>query len=429
MSSDADHEGGLPETRGFSGLASLVSDVSSVVDRARGDVGDATGISTSSQPLAGSRTPGISGSSVSDDGSAGRERQETSEERPSPLTVSGGDDQDTRSSSSRMLLWIGGFAVSAVVWFAMSSGGTKDSSGPTQPVATAAAPVFREQSETPRSYAVAALNANVRAQPSTRSKVLGTLERGTPLIEIERRDGFTKFRGNDGVEKWISTDILIETADLSRLQSSSPEDYIEARKRFAPIERLTEHLGRLSPQIDSLLRQVETRQAGLLATISEIEGHERPVIDVDSAGGLWFSLSARAAADAGDHGKAIMMTTAAIFADPMKADYHTALGFSAIVLGQRELLQFAAEALPALAPGATNTWIVVGVNAALDGKKDLAHGALLAAIDRSRNRSTTLRVLRGIAARSSDAEVVAAVNEALATHEESASATGTASGN
>lgn len=65
-------------------------------------------------------------------------------------------------------------------------------------------------------------------------------------------------------------------------------------------------------------------------------------------------------------------------------------------------------------PGATNTWIVVGINAALTGKTDLAHGALLAALDRSRNRATTVRVLRGLAARSEDDAVVAAVNAALA---------------
>ena len=105
--------------------------------------------------------------------------------------------------------------------------------------------------------------------------------------------------------------------------------------------------------------------------------------------------------------------TAAIYADPLKVDYHTALGFSAIALGQRELLEVQAAILPALAPGATNTWIVVGINAALTGKTDLAQGALLAALDRSRNRATTVRVLRGMAARSEDGAVVAAVNAAL----------------
>jgi hypothetical protein len=172
--------------------------------------------------------------------------------------------------------------------------------------------------------------------------------------------------------------------------------------------------------------QIEGRQDGAATTISEIEGFERPAVDADTAAGRWFSLAARAAADAGDHVEAIRLTTAAIYADPLKVDYHTALGFSAIASGQRELLQVTAAILPSLAPGATNTWIVVGVNGALTGETDLAHGALLTALDRSRNRATTVRVLRGMAARSQDDAVVAAVNAALAAANEPLSEAGAA---
>lgn len=429
MSSDPGHERDSPERRGFSGLASLVSDVSSVVDGASGDARATTENSASVESLAESRSSGSTGSSPSVDASADRERRSTSEGGSPPLTVSGGGYQDTSGSSSRGLLWLGAVAVCAVVLFAVFGGGMQGSSGPAQSIATAAAPALREQSATPRVYAVAALNANLRALPSTRSKVIGTLRRGAPVVEIERRDGFIKSRGGGDIEGWISSDILIEMADLTRLQSSSPADYIAARERFTPIEKLTEHLDRISPQVRSLLLQIEGRQDGVSTTISEIEGYERPAIEADSAGGLWFSLAARAAADAGDHVEAIRLTTAAIYADPLKVDYHTAMGFSAIALGQRQPLQVTSTILPALAPGATNTWIVVGIDAALHGKTDLAHGALLAAIDRSRNRATTVRVLRGMAARSEDAAVIAAVNGALDARKDSAPTVGAASGN
>jgi len=274
-------------------------------------------------------------------------------------------------------------------------------------------PSAREQTETPRLYAVAALNANLRALPSTRSKVIGTLKRGAPVVALDHRNGFIMLRVNGDVEGWISSDIVIDMADLTRLQSTSPADYIAARERFTPIERLTEHLERMSPQVRSLLWQVEGQYDGVATTISEIEGHERPAMEVDSAAGLWFSLAARAAADAGDHVEAIRLTTAAIYADPFKVDYHTALGFSAIAIGQRDLLKVTAAILPSLAPGATNTWIVVGINAALNGETDLARGALLSALERSRNRATTARALRGMAARSADTAVIAAVRGAL----------------
>lgn len=426
MASDTGQDGESPERRGFSGLASLVSDVSSVVDGASGDVRATAAKSASAERLAGSRSPGTTGSGAPVEANADRERRRTSEGGSPPLTVSGGGDQGTSGSSSRVLLWLGALAVGAVVLFAVFGGGRQSSSGPAQSIASTEAPVVRGQNETPRVYAVAALNANLRALPTTRSKVVGTLRRGAPVVEIDRRDGFIKSRGTGDIEGWISSDILIEMSDLARLQSSSTADYIAARERFTPIERLTEHLDRVSPQVRSLLLQIEGRQDGAATTISEIEGFERPAVDADTAAGLWFSLAARAAADAGDHVEAIRLTTAAIYADPLKVDYHTALGFSAIASGQRELLQVTAAILPSLAPGATNTWIVVGVNGALTGETDLAHGALLTALDRSRNRATTVRVLRGMAARSQDDAVVAAVNAALAAANEPLSEAGAA---
>jgi uncharacterized protein YgiM (DUF1202 family) len=414
VASDTGHDGESPERRGFSGLASLVSDVSSVVDGASGEGRATVADSASAERLASSRSPGTTGAGTPVGANADRQRQGTSVERSSPVTVSVSGDQSTSGSSSRVLLWLGAFAVGAVVLFAVLGGGKQGSIGPVQPIAPTEAPVVRGQNETPRVYAVAALNANLRALPTTRSKVIGTLKRGTPVVEIDRRDGFIKLRLSGDIEGWISSDILIEMSELARLRSSSTADYIAARERFTPIERLTEHLDRMSPHVRSLLSQIEGRQDGAATTISEIERYERPVIETDSAAGLWFSLAARAAANAGDHVEAMRLTTAAIYADPLKVDYHTALGFSAIALGQRELLRVTAAILPSLAPGATNTWIVVGVNAALTGKADLAHGALLAALDRSRNRDTTVRVLRRMAARSEDDAVVAAVNSALA---------------
>lgn len=427
--SDPGHDEGSPERRGFSGLASLVSDVSSVVDGAAGDVRATTANSASAERLAGSRSPGSAGSNAPTHAHDARQRQETSEEGSAPVIANGSGGQGTSGGSSRVLLWLGAIAVGSVVLFGVFGGGRQGASVPAQSIAPAEAPVVRAQSETPRVYAVAALNANLRALPTTRSKVVGTLKRGAPVVEIDRRDGFIKLRGTGDIEGWISSDILIETADLTRLQSSSPADYIAARERFTPIERLTEHLDRMSPQVRSLLSQIEGRHDGVATTISEIEGYERPAIEADSPAGLWFSLAARAAADAGDHVEAIRLTTAAIYADPLKVDYHTALGFSAIALGQRDLLQVTATILPALAPGATNTWIVVGINAALAGKSDLARGALLAALDRSRNRATTVRVLRGMAARSEDPAVIAVVNGVLDASKDSAPAAGDASRN
>ena len=415
MTPDNGHDMDSPEKKGFSGLASLVSDVSSVVDRNSSDARDAAANATAVEFPAGAVSNDTSGSREAVRTGADRDAEGTPDRRLATggVSASASGERSGHGGSSRVLLWFGAFAVGAVALFAIFSADRQGSSGSARSSAPTVAPSLQEQSENPRVYAVAALNANLRALPSTRSKVIGTLKRGAPVVALDQRDGFIKLRTNGYVEGWISSDIVIEMADLTRLQSTSPADYIAARERFMPIEKLTEHLDRMSPQVRSLLSQIEGRQDGVATTMSAIEGYERPAIEADSAAGLWFSLAARAAADAGDHVEAIRLTTAAIYADPLKVDYHTALGFSAIALGQRELLQVTAAILPSLAPGATNTWIVVGINAALSGKTDLAHGALLAALDRSRNRATTVRVLRGMAARSEDAAVLAAVNGVL----------------
>lgn len=423
MAPDDGHDGDAPEKRGFSGLSSLVSDVSSVVDRNAVDASRTAAKESSVERPAGAVSKGTSGSREAVGTDADRGADKTSDSRSATGGAGASGEQSGRGGSSRMLLWLGAFAVGSVALFAIFNANRQGSSDSARPSAPTVVPSARQQTETPRVYAVAALNANLRALPSTRSKVIGTLKRGAPVVALDHRDGFIKLRVNGDVEGWISSDIVIDMADSTRLQSTSPADYIAARERFTPIERLTEHLERMSPLVRSLLSQIESQQDGVATTISEIEGYERPAVEVDSAAGLWFSLAARAAADSGDHVEAIRLTTAAIYADPLKVDYHTALGFSAIAVGQRDLLKVTAAILPSLAPGVTNTWIVVGINAALDGKTDLARGALLAALERSRNRATTVRVLRGMAARSEDPAVVAAVYGALVAAGEPAATT------
>lgn len=424
LAPDTDQDEAGSQGRGFSGLASLVSDVSSVLDKTSSNTAGAQAVpplavaSRGREASTGAQPADTVAASAYD-----KQGDQTSAESSSPRSAATGtaaqsDSQGPPGNSFPVLLWVGAFVVGAILLTKIVNG-LRISNDQTQSVAPASASTSPGQKEAPLAYAVAALNANMRAQPSTRSKVIGTLRRGARVDEIDRRDGFIKFRRADGVEGWISSDILIDMAALNRLQASSPADYIAARERYTPIERLTEHVRKLSPQVGLLLSQIEGRQDGLVATIADIEGGERPAIEVDSAGGLWFSLAARAAADGGDHVEATRLATAAIYADPLKADYHTALGFSAIALGQNELLGVTAALLPALAPGATNTWIIVGINAAITGKADMANGALLTAIDRSRNKATTARVLRNIAARSENPAVVAAVTGVLLSIKES----------
>lgn len=414
--------------RGFSGLASLVSDVSSVVDQNPIHAPDSPAKAAS---RGGNVETAASDTSVPHaDDDLTRAPASPTDTASSASSVTGRVDQDNRSASPQVLPWLIAFAAVAVALFVIfrpDQSGSVDTaqvssprqssspalpSGSIQPSEPAATPTPIQPSETiQRLYAVAALNANIRAAPSTRAKKTGMLTRGAAVEAIEHRDGFVRFRTSSGADGWISSDVLIEMAHLARLQASTPADYIAARERFTPIERLNQHLNRISPQVRALLSQIEGGQQDVSRTVSEIEGYQPPVMQVDSAAGLWYSFAARAAANTGNHSEAIGLAAAAIYADPLTVDYHTALGFSAISAGHRQALSAAAAVLPALAPRETNTWVVVGINAALEGQTALAHGALLTALDRSRNRATTIRVLRGIATRSKDTAVVAAVNK------------------
>jgi hypothetical protein len=238
-----------PEKKGFSGLASLVSDVSSVVDRNSSDARDAAANATAVEFPAGAVSNDTSGSREAVRTGADRDAEGTPDRRLATggVSASASGERSGHGGSSRVLLWFGAFAVGAVALFAIFSADRQGSSGSARSSAPTVAPSLQEQSENPRVYAVAALNANLRALPSTRSKVIGTLKRGAPVVALDQRDGFIKLRTNGYVEGWISSDIVIEMADLTRLQSTSPADYIAARERFMPIEKLTEHLDRMSP--------------------------------------------------------------------------------------------------------------------------------------------------------------------------------------
>lgn len=426
MLSDGGNDQNSPEKKGFSGLASLVSDVDSMVPESSDDARDTASNVMSKERAAASESAGTTLPSKKIDSEANTEHLGQSENKPQTATVASHVGRSDRSGSPQVVPWIVAFVAIAIALFAifnrnnesvptssMSSSSLAPSDDRNHSVVPKPPPVDEPIHTAQRSlYAVAAINANLRALPTTRSKVVGSLRRGSAVEAIEQRDGFVKLKIGDNLYGWISSDILIEMAHLARLQSSSPADYIAAREYLKPIDKLSQYIDRVSPQVRALLTQIEGQRESVTA-IAKIESYQRPIIEVDDAAGLWFSLAARAAANAGDHLGAIRLATAAIYADPLKVDYHTAVGFSAIASGQREIISFISTTLPALAPGATNTWVVVGVNAALHGRRELAHGALLAALERSRNRATTVRALRGIAAQSESPAVVAAVNEVL----------------
>jgi hypothetical protein len=287
---------------------------------------------------------------------------------------------------------------------------------PAPPSAPAAPPTVMEV------LAVAARNANVRATPAARAKIIGTLPRGTALVVLDESDGFVRCRAGGQPEGWIARSILIGKADADRLAGLSADVYVESRKDLRVIEKVLAHVNALEPELFALRGEALSRSPSIADTILAMESHAKPDdIPRDIAAGTWFSLAARASLDSGDDEGSFRSAAAAVFADPLNPDYHMALGYAAVKQEDKKLISAMSAVLLALAPGSTNTWVITGVAAAMEDLPPLAAGSFAQAIERSKSRSTTLKVLKDMATKARDARVSAAIEAALDEANKSAS--------
>lgn len=263
--------------------------------------------------------------------------------------------------------------------------------------------------------AVASWKANLRAMPQAKAKILSTVDRGTPITVLEDRDGFVKCKTDAGLEGWISRSVLIARVDAVRLAGLSAEEYVKSRNGLQPIDALATYIQKLEPDLLLLRQQVADRSEAASVTVQRIESEFKPAdIPADGAASNWYALEARALMDQGDDAGAAKSAQAAVFADPLNADTHTALGYVALKRHDYELVRAVSAVLLALAPSSTNTWVMVGTNAAVADQPMLASAAFARAMDLSKSKGTTVRVLRDLADKSQDVRVASAIAETLA---------------
>jgi hypothetical protein len=260
---------------------------------------------------------------------------------------------------------------------------------------------------------VAAKNANLRATPQGKAKVVGVLPRGTTITVLDESDGFVKCNPMPHIEGWIARTVLVAEAEATRLAGVSADVYVESRRRLHVLEKVRAHVEAHRPQLIALVVQASARPRNISDAIRQLEAEPKPTdIAIDPPAGLWFSLEARAMLDAGSTVESTRSALAAVFADPLNADYYTALGYAAIKSGDKEIVSAAAQVLLTLAPGSTNSWVIVGVAAALEDNP-FATDALAVAIERSRSKPTTLKVLKEIASQTLDTRIRSAIDAAL----------------
>lgn len=261
--------------------------------------------------------------------------------------------------------------------------------------------------------AVAAINANLRSEANSRSKVLGQASRGTALEKIGEVAGFINVKLSDGRQGWIARELTIDGADVTRLNPMTARLYVEARKPLRGLETVGELLSPYRTMLERALLEVAEGSPHLEQTLTEISGTVHVSVPADSAGAIWFGLEAKSYADKSMLTEALESATAAVFADPAGVDGQVAFAFAAIKVGDYASVKAIASILPLLAPVATNTWVIVGVSAASENAQDLARNAFITALRKSRSPKVTEKFLNEVAVRSTDAQMSAAIGAAL----------------
>lgn len=318
-------------------------------------------------------------------------------------------EQPARKSSA---VWIFAVVLLVVVLFGLALNSSHKEMvalpAPTPQLAVVAAP---------RMFVVAALTANIREKPTAQSHLLRSLKRGERIEFVGIAGTFTQIRLADSTLAFVASELVIPEANYTRLSGMSPQQYLDARAPERRIERLFEQTKPLKDNVLEVLFQISNRDPLVNGKLQMIEAMRAVQIDADESAGIWFSLSARAAANVGQFDEASLNARAAIEADPKNPDYHVAFALSKYTQGQLEPVRFAAQALAVLAPRATNTWMLYGLAEAMDdgaAKLDsLATGSFILAIKLSRNPDATRKYFTALMTKSEDPRVKQLIRDAM----------------
>ena len=321
--------------------------------------------------------------------------------------------QTSRNSGHSSSGWIWAVVIGAIVIFgiAVNSSRTeiKTSSDPVpQPAQAVAAP---------SRLVVAALTANIREKPSAQSRLIKSLKRGERIEFVDIVGTFTQVKLADKTLAFVASELVIPEAHYLRLNGLSPQQYLDARKAEQRVESLLEQI---SPHKDSLVEvlfRITNRDALVSEKLKIIKAMRTVRIEADESAGIWYSLTARTAANLRQFDEAALNARAAIEADPVNPDYHVSFALSKYALGQVEPVKTVAQALTILAPRATNTWMLYGLALAMDESEvksdDLATGSFILAIKLSRSPDVTRKYFKDLMTKSDNPRVQQLLRNAM----------------
>lgn len=264
---------------------------------------------------------------------------------------------------------------------------------------------------------VAAMRAHLRRDASAASPSIGILNRGMTFVPAAEDAGFVKLVQPGGREGWVARNVLVAESSALRLQQYTPSQYLNTPGKSGSFDLFASSIDPHSMLRQQLFEQVLNTSPDVVATIAEIEALKLFSPEVDADGALWFALEAKWRLENDTASKALIAVRAAVEANPADVPNLIAWGMTAIGEGEYNVLEKLVRVLPLLAPRSTNTWLIVGLLAAVKGDERLSAGALDFALAQSRNINATRSHFASIATKSTnylvERELRAAIRRSL----------------
>jgi curved DNA-binding protein CbpA len=266
---------------------------------------------------------------------------------------------------------------------------------------------------------ILAINANLRADATAKSKIIRVLPRGTFALKIGAQNGFTNIQMEDRAKGWVADELLMPKSDLDRLANITVENYIQSNggsERPNQMWVLAKPI--LANHLFSILEEAQNKKNEALKQLQNmpaIDSTQHPKSDV--AAGQWFAEAALAEKAKSNLTATIQNYAAATVAAPSEPSYYTGLALATYEADNSVTNDQAAFTSLALAPKATNSWLVLGLTLANRSKKTeelrAATGAFMLAIHFSRNAGFTKKYILDLTEKTNNIKIAQALREAV----------------
>ena len=245
-------------------------------------------------------------------------------------------------------------------------------------------------------YAVAATKANLRFKPDVNSKIKTVLKRGDELTVNRVQGEFLEVKLRNGDIGFISKDLVIPTADLSRLLQTTAQGYIARRASEKRVELLFDQAQTHNSSFVDAVNSLSKGGNSVVGYLEKMQSAQQFNIPADRSASTWFSLAANAARSSGNYEKTILEARAAIEADPLDPEHHVDFALDNYRAGNYEVVKSIGNFLPKLAPTSADAWMIFGFANGLTSNtnNNLTKSAFVLAIKLSENAENTRKYFR-----------------------------------